>query len=440
LTNFIKTCPGSTNVDTGPFNEAPPSVFSELTDEYQEVGDGDSLYTYARSMKQELELRAGGKPYPGRKDLVMFGVSAYATGYGFNNDVNPPFFATNAGAVAASAIKLFGKSPDAENKVPELVVPSGIIPIAPLIAVQNKSVSVTASQAKLQILRAGKDIAWKKTDVWVGERLMVGLGWTANLVTVTNYEWAIPGDTVSSYITGVLKSELLEQIRLTNSETSFCWYRPAANLHVTCGIKATNVTQMTTKAIFNVRAPSVSVSATTPGSVAVDNRYDTGVLALHFGWGFQTNPPGIRFTQSANPPGGQFKWLQLIQSSIRVNICASGWGRKAGEGLDTMFPIQTEQSNGSFEDSPGTEIVAGDCRLERTDNFATFLMFKPNTSNSIWVALKQINWNWGGTAVWTNSSFSLLPGSSSFSVSSPFDQYGFPAWTNNFTNFPAGAE
>jgi len=138
-----------------------------LTDEYQEVEDGDQFYTYTRSMKQELELRAGGKPDPGREDLVIFNVSASEHDYLFNNDVNLPFFSTNLGTIAASAINLWGQVPDANGTIPALVVPSSITRVTPLIFAQNKSATVSAPQAKLQIMSGPYDLTGKTTSTWI---------------------------------------------------------------------------------------------------------------------------------------------------------------------------------------------------------------------------------------------------------------------------------
>src|SRR5258705_12191542 len=70
----------------------------------------------------------------------------------------------------------------------------------------------------------------------------------------------------------------------------------------------------------------------------------------------------------------------------------------------------------------------------REDEFATFLMFRPFTANSIWIPVKEGDWNWGGYAVFTNNAWTLKAGSGYFSTNPPvFEASGFPTWTNTWT-------
>ena len=61
-------------------------------------------------------------------------------------------------------------------------------------------------------------------------------------------------------------------------------------------------------------------------------------------------------------------------------------------------------------DNPSMSL-AGNTALGGTARYVTYLMYKPDTPNSIWVTLQTITWGWGGSATLGPNGWSLNPGS-----------------------------
>jgi hypothetical protein len=242
FTNYSKYCDDV--LQNGTWYSAPPHTFDELTQEYQEVQDGDQFYTYSRSMKQKLELRAGGKPTAGRKDLVVFNVTALAQGYGFNNDVNPPFFRTNAGYVAASAIHLWGQTAAAYGNIYAQVVPGSKSPATPKFDVNNVVPTVNVAQHALVISANGRKLyndigTAQNNEFCVGESVTLTANWVPPLPdgTTNRVRWLIEPQYVNKIVPANAEVSPLYQIDLdllTNATTSLWWYDLSDDKMVAC--------------------------------------------------------------------------------------------------------------------------------------------------------------------------------------------------------------
>ena len=70
---------------------------------------------------------------------------------------------------------------------------------------------------------------------------------------------------------------------------------------------------------------------------------------------------------------------------------------------------------------------------QRTDQFQTYLMYKPAGENSIWIPLKKMTWFWSGEATkGTNDVWNLDSGSSPTVAPVGIVTYEFPDWNSTF--------
>jgi len=445
FTNYSKYCDDV--LQNGAWYSAPPHNFDELTQEYQEVQDGDHFYTYSRTMKQELELRAGGKPDPGREDLVIFSVGALAQGYGFNNDVNPPFFATNAGYVANSAIHLWGQTADASGKIYAQVVPSSKTPATPKFDVNDVQPTVGVTQSKLQILRGG-DITDKTSPAIVGQNISLQVA--LSNYPLTDIQWTIPGNTISNYLWGATYSYVYTDYVKTNASVAFYWIDGGKNLEVTCTAKY-NGQAYSAKTTFNVIRPLPSFSAQIRDQVQVGTGFRTTSSPsdpnpyLQFGPNTNAASCGIAFSYSGAPTianttntYGSYALVQVIESWRQqynlldaAGLC-NGYQFDRWEGLDTALPygrISTsinlaEPWTMDWTDSPGAQLSSAEW-LSQTASFSTFLMFS-NRFGGIYVPMYKVSWSYSGSA--TNHPWGKKSGSES--CGAPTLTTEFPRWTN----------
>jgi hypothetical protein len=451
LTNYSKICATSTNLSGCCI--APPSFTGELTEEYQEVEDGDDFYTYTRSLKQERELRAGGKPYPGRKDLGIFSVSAAEHDYLFNNDVNLPFFSTNLGTVAASATKLFGKSPNPDGKIPALVVPSSIISIAPLVAVQNKGVNLSVpTQAKLQIVTQGHGIAGlMKNPTWIGKGLVLTAQLTSEIAAITNYEWTVAGDVIGGWNESTspyyLKAEKFAFTNNTNATVTFFPVEANDNLEVKCLVRLNNGMSLEAKTSFEVRKPSIGLSAQVTGPIT----NDTVNQIVRFG---APGHPGITFTipqTSVDLKGLEafvpswtsnvFFWQEGTSFAQWQNPAGTECKTETGSGLDNAAPraTWTYPDNTMTQTNAATGLVTTNLVTNDSPSFGATSFSRATVGHrlkmhavftakppSIPIALKRIEWSWSATLTNGGGFAFVYP-----TNISAIDETLVPIWTNN---------
>ena len=161
---------------------------------------------------------------------------------------------------------------------------------------------------------------------------------------------------------------------------------------------------------------------------------------LHFGTRRDPNP-GITFNfTNVNLKGYSnnyvFSCAQFGQSFWRRSFNGIAWivADSIGAGLDTQFPAKvwpTNQPYGSFSDSPATAFVSNDTQTWRGNNLSMQLLFRP-TGPSIPIALKRIDWDWLGHAVYTNAwELEISPTNAAHITATNAPVASTPAWTNN---------
>lgn len=153
------------------------------------------------------------------------------------------------------------------------------------------------------------------------------------------------------------------------------------------------------------------------------------------------NGPGVSFTASITPPanfttGGQ-QWVQLEQFSQETVAESVGESPiltcSTAEGLDTQYPYT---ANSTMIDSPQEYLVTwapDDKEVTRSDTFKTYLMWKPNTPNAIFVTLATVSWGWFGDAILNAVGNWVLNPSSPPLYTGPVQATAtdFPVWSRN---------
>jgi hypothetical protein len=241
----------------------------------------------------------------------------------------------------------------------------------------------------------------------------------ANGAQATNYSWTIPAKAIkqytaspSSYQTGAVQN--LQANDLNQTTVAFYWldgaFSGGQSKKVTFSCKVNNKTY-SAEANFTVFRPKSDITTVVnpdnvPAGTELINIYTPGPI-FGFGKGNLAPPRGIEFT-SANfeMPAGftglshNLSWLQKI-SGTTINRQANDgkWKDCTGNGLDSEFTYQNANAKTTpADDAPAVELFSSEKRVIVSDNFEMYLMFKPDGQDSIYVPLRRVLWQWGGSA------------------------------------------
>jgi hypothetical protein len=103
--------------------------------------------------------------------------------------------------------------------------------------------------------------------------------------------------------------------------------------------------------------------------------------------------------------------------------------------LDNLYPtMNLGAGDGVFSDSPAiggfsTNLV----QVSKSEGFRTVVMFLPDEPQAIPVPIKEIDWNWSGNAIVTNSHWILTSSNATVSIENQ-NTYLYPTWTNLVLN------
>lgn len=124
---------------------------------------------------------------------------------------------------------------------------------------------------------------------------------------------------------------------------------------------------------------------------------------------------------------------------------ATGWYRQTLSGLDTFYPY-APVNTANTSDQPAIALAVGYDQYTRSDDFTTYLMFRPSaaalgstTSPNLWIPLNGYEWKWGGSAQSSDggNTWTMVPSTASSDpltaqTNSPLPRLkAFPAWTAN---------
>jgi|GEM_PF-5289317 len=303
---------------------------------------------------------------------------------------------------------------------------------------------------RVEILRNGQVIAGTgratvTQNVVAGEKISLTTRVTRGTGTS---QWTIDSnkaikDYVVIYSGGQARSARkldLESSDLDQSNVDFYWIVGGNSLEARYTITIRGA-RHTATAVFNVKKPT-SILTTRTGEVGlgfVENPPKEDVFALHYGRVYDS--PGIRMDAGVTLPSGvsgQTAWAQVVNTRRTRTPVGGTQQVLQGIGLDGEFPdLPGELAN---EDSPLEPIDP--ClytAVSVTDNFATWLMFKPQVSNvtTIYVPLKKVEWSWSGTATRVAACYPwALTNSSRTRNPSGVDTIEYPEWFAHVRDFP----
>jgi hypothetical protein len=247
-------------------------------------------------------------------------------------------------------------------------------------------------------------ITGQTNTVIVGEQVALSCVLSPGLATITNFQWTVPGSTISNYIPSTPSSLLHSNLNTTNASIYFYWYRPGSDLEVQCTAIAKGVT-LTAKAKFNVLVPNYTLTICPSNTVRVSTTYlNSGSNSLSFGDG--VSAAGMNFMAIANSiveTNFQIAFLQVLDTD-RSRWFGNGQVKEISckNILDSPFPYtSSRRTNELFsDDSPGEVFANGAIASSIHEQFKLHLMYQSGSpgGSSIWVPLLSIPWSWGGDA------------------------------------------
>jgi hypothetical protein len=283
----------------------------------------------------------------------------------------------------------------------------------------------------VRIMRNGSNITDSTTNVIVGQQITLTAQAVGTQEALSNIQWNVPGTRVANFA-GSSSSGTVTQVNQQSNPFTFYWVDGAEDREVTLGCRI-GTQQFSKSTTFDVKRPTGDITATTDGTVGVG--IESGVFSLHYG--SVSGTPGIAFSRTLSVPSGfsgNTQWVQLVTATTRIRTTNGAVQQTlSGSGLDTLYPYA---SGSSTEDSPRS--IFGPCDFSAfsiNDSFTMWLMFQPGGTGSIWVPLREVSWNWAGSAGRITTCGWLLTGSSHSNNPADQDSTTFPQWTTNITSF-----
>ncbi len=319
----------------------------------------------------------------------------------------------------------------------------------------------------IYLLRDNQLVNGANNAVAVGQQ--VNLSVYAPGLNITNYQWTIPGmgagtafknydpeGSPSNPYTPLASSDL------TNSSVSF-YYSDGGAKSLSCTLTVNGHPLVIPVSLNSRRPTNATITATIEGIVAVDTNYSENqpyappVTYLHFGQGRLPNNGGMGFLastitppndSSGKPFSGTFTWVQVIGNDTITLTDGNGHQSQApgspASGLDNQFPyFPPNWQLNPASDSPAVSLdgAIGDVNVHRSFSATMYLMWKPinlpNADGAVWVPLRAVTWSWAGTAIWSNSQWSLYSHSEPGPVGQvvpDFDETIEPQWSQVTVN------
>jgi hypothetical protein len=268
--------------------------------------------------------------------------------------------------------------------------------------------------------------------------------------TASNFNWTVPGNTISNYVYSSIKAEVVTQFPKTNAGVNFYWIQdsPSLKVSVTAIVDGRTVEAQTT---FEVRRPEATLRLTPKWRVEVSavHCHEFPDVYLQTGKKCTTNDVGMLYEfvlQNLNglQSGYEFQMVQIATIDWKENLPKVNGVERSREvllrGLDGAYPYKSwpfPAASGYADDTPCALLLAELWPyLNRRDRFESYLMFKP--TGGIPVPIRQAEWGWKGAALYQENPagwVSRLPFENPQSVGGA-NTYSFPTWTNNAANYP----
>lgn len=282
---------------------------------------------------------------------------------------------------------------------------------------------------KIEDATNGLDITDQSVDKVIGQQIALRVK-AANGDPVTNVKWSIPtggltpatANVVTGYPLATATDSLYPSYLppLTSPTTSFYWIRPNVEGYEVGVTGTVDGKQETAETTFVVSAPTVEMNSTTSVLGIANSGFGRRrVEVMELGRNSTDPHPGITFNFQATAPedgAGQLGVTQLINDSLthyfflaRPRQCISTQGFEVDNfnflpGSNSSTPLLVPIGSGATavwtsSDSPSVPLLLPTA-YSRTTSFQTYLMYRPDGTNSIWVAIGELNWGFSGTARW----------------------------------------
>lgn len=314
---------------------------------------------------------------------------------------------------------------------------------------------------KLEITNDADEIITTTQTVSVGSEIHLKTTIEPSGLTPSDWVWTVPEIRVKDYVTtdlgdGRSKAEViyLEETDLDDDNVTFYWVDGADGRSVSVSCKIEGVT-CTDTVQFDVKSPTMQQSYIDTGTIKVGKisgkwNLMCGDLAL--------GDEGFTYVVNVkkNVFDGQIKFVQIMQADLqktfdnnstkswKVPDIGTAWWLDVSDPYQGVGPWSLPASGWCskyMNDYPIIPLGLEENEKKMDNKFMDFsahLMFKPTSTDAIWVPLEQINWGWKGIAEtsdggenWTKTSGAYDPNPPE--VNTPPE---FPEWDDTKTNDP----
>jgi hypothetical protein len=309
--------------------------------------------------------------------------------------------------------------------------------------------STTVTVRGVKIKKDGQDVTGQTLPIIVGQEVELTLSPDSGSPQPSNLSWNITGSRKEKWDVKWKDEEsptsaMDIDIAASDNPIKFFWHDGDFNAKAesaTATFKINN-RDFIRRVNFRVFEPLVTVTAQ-QGTVSLDDNFDVPADSLHYGKNrINQGTPGmlVNFGSVTIPLGlsGTWQWVQTITKN-RLRGSPFVTEIASGSGLDTLYPYPFSRvgTGTEAEDSPG-QVLLRDNNLfdfyQVSDNYITYLMFKPNVSGPAhWVPMRRVIWRWGGKASyftgtgWAGSALSSPPPV----IGGLVTEVEYPRWTIN---------
>lgn len=323
----------------------------------------------------------------------------------------------------------------------------------------SETVDLQIRQIVLEIVDgAGHVISGTTVRKMVGNKMRLGLQTRPAGEAISVPRWTIPGTRVKSYVqsvaSGVKTALVAADLQVMSPE--FHWIDGGSQA-VSISAQVAGAT-LTATVTFTVLKPTVDhfTAATSSVNLCAGTYFQPGTWLAAYRPGSGT--VGCQWDAKVTVPAegvGQVGITQLIRPTRIYTSNANAISTRASaafvldEGLGIQYsgPLAVAASssktlNGTnYADSPANGLVATDRASSAADVFQSFLMYKSDEADSIWVSLSSLTWQWAGSTTRIGAPASPAnnwnaPAGASLSATASGLTANLPVWSTNFGAIP----
>jgi len=321
-------------------------------------------------------------------------------------------------------------------------------------AITHDTVAFTVVQ--LDIKMGTTVITNQLTNTIIGKKISLNVTRTPSTITPSSYSWTIPGIRIANYTANDGTSAVsaasahVTSLTVTNLDNiNYYWVDGSGSTDrvIQCTVQYGQST-IPVKCKFHIKSPTHSVDAHVAALVP-PNTHSVRVYNMdNIGLGLWSGDYNTDSTCAAwfhpivtgfSETGEAIGFVQIVDNyeMHRVEtVDQSHWKSIYSNVYDgSNFPsVRKSPGNPDFHDTPGLLMEKYD-HASRSDSFSTYLMYKPCTSDSIWVPLEKIDWNWAGVADRIDQNTWQLTGTPTDpNITLHTDWTTHPEWNENNSN------